>query len=355
MLVSCGKQKAEWKGTIEEENGVIVVKNPKEPMYAEDMFNLEEELSIGETEGREEYMFSLIHSIAVDERERIYVLDIKEAHIKVFDWDGNYIRTIGKKGQGPGEMIRPWSVFITNQNEIIVHDRGKRRMIYYSADGNHIRSLSLSKMLTGIINVDSMGNLIAEIHIIKSEKPFIELCKFDSNFHHVMTFASYSDPWSGQVAFNPFVTCLCWAVDRDDNIIFGYTNKYEFNVLSPEGDLIRKIIRKYTPVRISRDEKKMLSEQAKNIPDIKLNIPKYYPPFGKFMLDDEDRIYAQTYEQAQNGTGFYYDIFDPEGRHLAKIYLKSYPIAWKKGRLFTVEKDEEGYQKVKRYKVAWKY
>ncbi len=35
ILISCGNQKSEWKGTIEEENGVTIVKNPKEPMYRE--------------------------------------------------------------------------------------------------------------------------------------------------------------------------------------------------------------------------------------------------------------------------------------------------------------------------------
>ena len=56
MLVCCSQQKTEWKGTIEEVDGVTVVKNPKEPMYGEDAISLEEELSIGEAEGREEYM-----------------------------------------------------------------------------------------------------------------------------------------------------------------------------------------------------------------------------------------------------------------------------------------------------------
>jgi hypothetical protein len=50
MLVSFGGQKSEWKGTIDEENGVIVVKNPKEPMYGEDAFRIKEDLSIGEGE-----------------------------------------------------------------------------------------------------------------------------------------------------------------------------------------------------------------------------------------------------------------------------------------------------------------
>lgn len=43
MLASCKPQKAEWKGTIEEENGVTVVKNPKEPMYEEDVCSIEED------------------------------------------------------------------------------------------------------------------------------------------------------------------------------------------------------------------------------------------------------------------------------------------------------------------------
>ena len=42
MLISCEKQKAEWKGTIEEMDGVTIVKNPKEPMYGEDVFSLED-------------------------------------------------------------------------------------------------------------------------------------------------------------------------------------------------------------------------------------------------------------------------------------------------------------------------
>jgi len=51
---SCGQQKTEWKGTIEEVNGIMVVKNPKEPVYSEDLCVVEEELSIGEAEGDEQ-------------------------------------------------------------------------------------------------------------------------------------------------------------------------------------------------------------------------------------------------------------------------------------------------------------
>ena len=69
LFISFGSQKTEWKGTIEKENGIIVVKNPKKPIYSEEILSLEEELSIGETGGKEEYMFSRARSITVDDEE----------------------------------------------------------------------------------------------------------------------------------------------------------------------------------------------------------------------------------------------------------------------------------------------
>jgi uncharacterized lipoprotein YehR (DUF1307 family) len=35
MIASCKSQKAEWKGIIEEVDGVKVVINPEEPLYGE--------------------------------------------------------------------------------------------------------------------------------------------------------------------------------------------------------------------------------------------------------------------------------------------------------------------------------
>ena len=89
--ISFDRQKAEWKGKIEVENGVNVIKNPKEPIYGKNVFILAEELSIGKAGRGEEYIFSRLRSIAVDEKERIYVLDTKEAHMKVFDKNGDYV------------------------------------------------------------------------------------------------------------------------------------------------------------------------------------------------------------------------------------------------------------------------
>ncbi len=48
-------------------------------------------------------------------------------------------------------------------------------------------------------------------------------------------------------------------------------------------------------------------------------------------------------------------FFDPEGKYIAKVLFNiNSPLFFKKGKLYTIEEDEDGYQYVKRYKVTWK-
>jgi len=54
-------------------------------------------------------------------------------------------------------------------------------------------------------------------------------------------------------------------------------------------------------------------------------------------------------------TVFFYDVFDPEGKYLCKIFidLKSSAMRFKMGRLYTIEEDADGFKLVKRYQVKW--
>jgi len=132
MLVSCEKQKARWEGTIEEENGVKIIKNPSEPLYGEISLLLEKDLSIGH-EGDEQYMFYRVYYIEVDTEGNIFVLDRGNQRIQKFGQGGKYKQTIGRKGQGPGEFQRPYNLFLDSEDNIYVHDRGKIHI--FSKDG----------------------------------------------------------------------------------------------------------------------------------------------------------------------------------------------------------------------------
>jgi len=68
------------------------------------------EVSIGELDGPEEYLFGWIFAIAVDDDRNVYVFDYQAQHVGVFDSAGNYVQTLGREGEGPGEFNRAESI-----------------------------------------------------------------------------------------------------------------------------------------------------------------------------------------------------------------------------------------------------
>jgi len=96
LLICCGgkQENQAWKGKIEKEGGLTVVNNPAEPAFGTLSLQLEEELSIG-SEDKPETMLGNIFDLVVDEEGRIYFTEMKPPALKVFDSNGNYLKTIG--------------------------------------------------------------------------------------------------------------------------------------------------------------------------------------------------------------------------------------------------------------------
>lgn len=69
-----------------------------------------------------------------DAYRRLYILDVGAMHVQVFDGSGEYLRTLGREGNGPGEMTTPSGVFV-NEDEVRVVDFGRRMLIRYDTQG----------------------------------------------------------------------------------------------------------------------------------------------------------------------------------------------------------------------------
>lgn len=352
MVSSSYTQKTkDWKGKIEYENGVKVIKNPKKPMYSKYVFFMEETLSIGETAGKEEYMFSRISGISVDREERIYVLDYSEANIKVFNKNGDYLKTIGRKGQGPGEMTSPFAICITKKNEIVVQDLNNHQISFFSLEGRYLKAISTAELIIVGSVIDTRGSIIGIISTTGPDKQIVELKKFNSELDYLNSFCSFSLPRRSPT-YNPFSPEICWALTVDDEVVCGYSEKYELNVFSSEGKLIRVIQKDYEPVRVTPDE---IDRIKKTLPGpMKLDFPKNHAAYRDFTIDEEGRFYVRSWEKNPGTKEYYLDIFNSEGIYIAKVPIGvnlNRNSVWKENKLYTIESDEEGFQVVKRYKV----
>lgn len=358
IVTACQKQKTEWKGTIEEKNGVVVMSNPKDPLYDKDIMSLEEELTIGDVDKESEPLFIDISSVRIDYEENIYVLDYKACQIKVFDKNGRHLRIIGRKGQGPGEMQLPTMMEMVSGKEIMIYDLPNNRISFFSLQGELLYEISKGKFFRLLVPMpDSKRNFIGSMRYQIGEKRLDELMKFDSNFRQLFTIdrLEYTDEPNVIYPFPPFILYI---VLEDDKVLWGNWLHYHLQIADEVGKTTRKIIKDYDPVEITDEDRERDFEERFGgsgvPPDIKLEFPRYYPAFWHLSTDDGGRIFVQTFERTGEGS-YYYDVFDSDGKYMVKIPLKVRPRAWKKGKLYTVEADEEGYQVVKRYKVAWKY
>jgi len=79
----------------------------------------------------------------------IAVNDQKAHHILIFDENGNFIRKIGRGGQGPGEFGNPYTMTTTSES-LLVGDNSNMRIQYFDFEGNYIRSFKMFKSFLDI-------------------------------------------------------------------------------------------------------------------------------------------------------------------------------------------------------------
>lgn len=340
-----------WKGTVVKEGDVTVVKNPKEPLYKTPILELKEELSIGGPEAQGDFAFGQVQTFIVDDFGSIYVLDRKNYNIKVFDLSGSYLRTIGRKGQGPGELEYPYMLSLNQtSSELIVHQLGPR-MSYFKTDGTFLRHLSLKTMLSLRGVVDSRGSIYVMEHINDEKGIRFETKKLAPDASVIAVIAESPGPRSSNP--NPFMATSYFVVDRADNLVYGYPLTYEIQFYGPSNQKVfKRIIREYDRVAVTAEERE---KQEKSVPPgttVRFEFPKYHSAYTRFFLSDFGHLFVQTWEKTKDGKSIH-DIFDTEGRFIGRIPLKPSGVEILKGKYYALEEDEDGYQTVKRYAVTW--
>lgn len=342
-----------WRGVVIKEGDMTVVKNPENPIYETPILELKEDLSLGGPRALADYAFGSINSVIVDDQGSLYILDSKNYRVQVFDASGKYLRTIGRKGQGPGDLDSPLYLSLNRTSGELLVLQGYRRLSFFRTDGTFVRQLDINNSIRA--QVDSRGQvyLIEQTRSKEGEWSFDvkKLSMFGTNLGVLA-----SVPGQGYTGkLNPFLAVNTFQVDRFDNLIYGDRRTYELKFFDPsEGMLFKKVMRDYAAIPVSEEDK---AKELEKIPPEARSyssyvFPRYYPVFRTFFLSDLGHIFVRTYEKTGDER-FVYDIFDAEGRFIGRMPLRLSGVTILNGKYYAIEEDADGFQYLKRYAVTW--
>jgi len=88
--------------------------------------------------------------IKISNDNLVYILDSGNHRIQVFDLTGNFKRTIGRRGQGPGDLLSPSCFCLDNDNNLIVADTSNRRIQAFNSKGKYLYSYRLKGLIERI-------------------------------------------------------------------------------------------------------------------------------------------------------------------------------------------------------------
>jgi hypothetical protein len=398
IATACSGGQGGWTGSISDSAGVVIVSNTEQGLWTSGtQWTLEEDLRIGALEGEPEYQFGQIGFLAVDSKNRIFVLDAQARHIRVFSADGRYEQTIGGPGAGPGELSQQAiTLYMGPGDTLLVPDLGNARVNRYAPDGSSIGSfrLAIEEGLPMSINATRTGVIAEQVRPLSlPDRPapdsldaIVTLGTDGTVLDTLKKFApGQTINLSGST---PQVTVFSaetvWRLADDMRLLFGTSDDYRIHIQTPEGNLERIITKPFELQTITDRDQEMMwtffEEQIKAAapPQVwqqalaqarqTIGFAEYYPAWAAMQIGPDESIWVQHIqspsglsEEELASWNFVedigapeWDIFDRDGRYLGVVTMpdRFAPRLILGNRVYGVWRDELDVQYAMRLSIV---
>lgn len=100
--------------------------------------SVETVFTVGVLDGAPWETFGSVTSLAFDADGTLFILDESAGHVVAINASGEFVRTISRQGEGPGELARPAGLALFSDGRIGVMDFGKLGLQIFSRDGTFL-------------------------------------------------------------------------------------------------------------------------------------------------------------------------------------------------------------------------
>jgi hypothetical protein len=166
VLSACGGDAGSSNGgavsTVVDTIGDTIVARTRGTVAGPAMQRLIVEWRAGTSSADDNTAFASIGEIAVASDGRVYVWDPQTPSLRYYDAGGTLVKTIARKGSGPGEYTSLNGLAVLPDGRLVAWDLGNARINVYSADGVPVKSFRAPMTgygTNGALATDSLSRL----------------------------------------------------------------------------------------------------------------------------------------------------------------------------------------------------
>jgi hypothetical protein len=331
-----------------------------------------------------DYQFHEIRGVAFSSSGELYVLDLLDYSVRVFDTSGKLVRRFGRRGSGPGEFEQPANLTVSEQH-VLIEDRALRRVVVFDTRGEVIGSRNLpTPDRTGrriILDVRPAGTG----RFVARDAPLMGSIEGGTVDYHTFlvltdsagivtdTLAEFEQDmgWYWKRGQEQFVNAVPirfglagdWAVSGDSLIAAVDGQQSTLTVFRPSQKSVTQVASIRLPwdplptdIRRTEDEaQRMLAERRGGRPaEFAVRLPRFYGQVADITFDDAARIWLQRVNPTtQLPHNEWHMIAWRTGTTLTMRLPRNFVLgAVARRRLAVVVRDDLGVQSIRVYRAA---
>lgn len=320
-------------------------------------------------------LFTQVTAIDVDSRGRIYAGDWFTARVVVLDSTGGLLRTVGRKGLGPGEFRSIRGVQVLPGDSLLVYDPGAARLSVFAPGSGHAAYVtSLAAALSG-----PEPHLIArtpanDTHLALIRPPFtsgdtarydvLRLLNLDGSPRGEplrrfpsRSFLRVQQGGGFSVMPNPFGHEGLFALGADGTLHYAWNDRLGVETTDLQGRAAGGFTIDYDPPSVTRGDAESaftgMPEQAVRTfrRALEDSLPERWPALMALHAGERGRIWMGLHGPA--GQPREWALFERDGRYVGSAFLPRHAevFAVRGGRIYAAETGEDGVTAVVIYDV----
>lgn len=239
--------------------------------------------------------------VVMDDDGNIYILDEKTSSIKKFSKDGNYIKSFGRKGSGPGEFTKAISMVLQNDT-LYVGAAEDYKVVKFSKDGefyeNKKFSVEAPAFLEKVGDDKFIGLRYAPEVSDKGVNVISKVILFDYKFDEIKSLEKSEVALDLQnPKLNPQDIVINFKVGEDKIYIPKISEDvYSISVFDFDGNLKQTITKSYRKIEMTQEEALELQKKVStnvNGSNVENSLTKtYHKAIYNCWVDKNNRLWV---------------------------------------------------------------